>query len=60
MPKYKNISQEDLSLPNIGIVKSGEEIDQPEGFNNANFQKVGETKQEVSQKKEEKANEETN
>jgi len=42
MPKYKNISEKDLFLPGIGIVNAGEFIDQPDGFNNANFEKVGE------------------
>ncbi len=40
MSKYKNISDKDLSIPGIGIVKAGEEREMPEGFNNANFKKV--------------------
>lgn len=42
--KYKNISGQDLELPGVGVVKAGEIITQPEGFNNANFEKVGEAK----------------
>ena len=44
MPQYKNISDKDLTLPEIGIVKAGEFTEQPDGFNNANFEKVGEVK----------------
>ena len=44
MPQYKNISDKDLMLPGIGVVKAGENIEQPDGFNNANFEKVGEAK----------------
>jgi hypothetical protein len=44
MPKYKNISEQDLELPGVGVVKAGGVITQPEGFNNANFEKVGEVK----------------
>jgi len=42
--KYKNITKIDLELPNIGIVKAGEVVELPEGFNNANFTKVVEAK----------------
>lgn len=38
--KYKNISDQDLSIPGVGIVKAGEVADLPEGFHNANFQSV--------------------
>ncbi len=47
MMKYyrqKNISDKDLSIPGIGIVKAGEEVELPEGFNNANFVKVKDKK----------------
>jgi len=40
MPKYKNISEQDLYLPRVGWVKAGEVTEQPDGFNNANFEKV--------------------
>jgi len=43
--KHKNISGIDLSIPNVGVVKAGEEREMPEGFNNVNFKKV-ETKEE--------------
>ena len=42
MPKYKNISGKDLWLPGIGNVKADETTEQPDGFNNANFETVGE------------------
>lgn len=38
--KYKNITNNDLHIPNIGIVKAGEEKEMPKGFNNANFKLV--------------------
>lgn len=52
--KFKNISNEELTLPEIGVVKAGETIEAPEGFNNANFEKVGEA---VRPKKEDKKEE---
>lgn len=59
MPKYKNISEQDLELPGIGIVKAGEIIEQPDGFNNANFEKVGEAEtKETPEFKEEESSEE--
>ena len=42
MPKYKNKTEKDLTLIGIGVVKAGEVITQPDGFNNANFEKVAE------------------
>ena len=38
--KYKNISKNDLTIPGIGLVKSGEIKNMPKGFNNSNFEKV--------------------
>jgi len=49
--KFKNITNQDLSIPDIGIVKAGEIKEMPEGFNNANFEKVKEEK--TSQKNDE-------
>lgn len=46
MPKYKNISGVELTLPGIGIVKPDGEIEVKEGLNNANFQLVAESKKE--------------
>lgn len=40
--KYKNISNRDLWLPGIGTLKADEVVEQPDGFNNANFEKVEE------------------
>lgn len=34
---YKNTSDQELSIPEVGMVKPGEEVEMPEGFNNANF-----------------------
>ena len=42
MKNYKNISGQNLTLPGIGVVKADEVIEQPDGFNNANFETVGE------------------
>jgi len=41
--EYKNVSEETLMLPGIGVVEPGQIIEVEEGFNNANFEKVGET-----------------
>jgi hypothetical protein len=40
MSKYKNISKEDLTLMGVGIIKSGEVVELPEDFHNANFIKI--------------------
>lgn len=37
---YKNISDQDLFLPGIGIVKAGAEVKVQEPLNNANFELV--------------------
>ena len=57
MPKYKNISGQDLELPGIGIVKADEVIEQPDGFNNANFEKVGEAEATTPETEEEESSE---
>ena len=38
--KFKNISEQDLSVPGVGTIKAGEVADLPEDFHNANFKKV--------------------
>lgn len=38
--KYKNISKEDLYIPNIGLVKSGSIVDTKIEINNQSFEKV--------------------
>ena len=38
--KFKNISEQDLSVPGVGIVKAGEIADLPADFHNANFKRV--------------------
>lgn len=55
--RHKNISNQDLTIPGIGIVKAGEEKEMPDGFNNANFVKVKDKKtkkeeEEIEEKKE--------
>jgi len=37
--KYKNISQDDLMVPNVGIIKSGETIETNIEINNVNSKK---------------------
>ena len=38
--KFKNISNKDLSIPDVGIVEAGDTVELPETFNNVNFQRV--------------------
>lgn len=38
--KFKNKSEQDLNVIGFGIVKSGETVELPEDFHNANFQKI--------------------
>lgn len=40
MAKHKNISNEALTVPGVGVVQPGEIRDMPEGFHNANFEQV--------------------
>lgn len=40
MNKYKNITNQDLYIPNIGLVKAGEVIETKLEINNSNFEKV--------------------
>jgi len=40
MSKFKNITKNDLSIPDIGIVKAGETREMPDGFHNLNFELV--------------------
>lgn len=42
--KFKNISEDKLSIPDFGEVEAGEIIEMPENFNNSNFKKVGKEK----------------
>lgn len=51
MPKYKNVSEDTLTLPGIGEVKPGETVEAEEGFNNANFEKVVEVDREPRRKR---------
>lgn len=38
--KYKNITKEDLYVPNVGLIKSGETVETKIEINNHNFEKV--------------------
>jgi hypothetical protein len=40
MNTYKNISNEDLYVPQVGLVKAGGEVKTEVDINNSNFQKV--------------------
>lgn len=42
--KYKNISQNDLMVPNVGIIKAGESIETNIEINNVNFKRLFEEK----------------
>lgn len=44
MIKFKNISDQELTVPGIGIIKPGEVVDAPADFHNVNFERV-ETKE---------------
>lgn len=38
--KYKNISQNDLMVPNVGLIKAGETIETNIEINNVNFKRI--------------------
>lgn len=38
--KFKNITDQDLSVIGVGIVKAGETVELPSNFHNINFQRV--------------------
>lgn len=38
--KYKNISHNDLMVPNVGIIKAGEVVETNIEINNVNFKKI--------------------
>ena len=42
--KYKNISNLDLFVPQVGLVKAGEEVLTEVDINNSNFEKVEKVK----------------
>ncbi len=45
MPKFKNISDKDLTVLGAGIIKAGETVELPSDFHNANFQRVTKSKE---------------
>jgi len=51
--KVKNITNQDLTIPGIGLVKAGGVVEVPEGFHNANFEKVKVEEKKVETKQEE-------
>lgn len=60
MKKVKNISDQDLAIPNVGIAKAGEIISVGDDFHNANFVEVGKEKSdERANEKDEEKEEET-
>lgn len=57
MKLVKNISEQDLSIPDVGVIKAGETGTVPDDFNNPNFEvaksgKAEAPKAEVNQTKE--------
>jgi hypothetical protein len=40
MKTVKNISEQELAIPEVGVVKSNETISVPDDFHNANFEVV--------------------
>ena len=54
MSKFKNKTDKDFTLPGIGLVKAGEVREMPDGFHNANFEKVGSEVVKPENKKEDK------
>jgi len=42
--KYKNISNRDLAIPNLGVVKAGETFESKDEIKNRNFEEVKEEK----------------
>ena len=56
MKTVKNLTDQELSLPNIGVVKAGETIEVPDDFHNGNFEDV-KTEKPVAPKKEVKVKE---
>jgi len=56
MNKYKNISATDLFVPQVGLVKAGEEVETEVDINNSNFQKVVPAKPAPEKVKEEDKN----
>jgi len=54
--KYKNISETDLFVPQVGLVKAGEVVETEVNINNSNFQKVEPAKPVQAKEKEEDKN----
>lgn len=50
--KFKNITENDYTIPGVGLVKAGEIVEMPEGFHNGNFEEI--KKKEVETKLETK------
>jgi hypothetical protein len=58
MKKFKNKSDRDLIIPDVGIVKAGEIVELPDGFHNANFEPVKPTREKAAEGKESNKNDE--
>jgi hypothetical protein len=50
MAVFKNKTKEDFFIPDVGLVRAGEEKEMPEGFNNSNFEKVEKTQDNKTKK----------
>lgn len=40
MATFKNTSDNDLEVPGVGMVQAGAQVELPEDFHNANFERV--------------------
>lgn len=49
MPKYKNVSGQTLTIPGIGEIQAGAEVEADE-INNANFELVADEQKEETKK----------
>jgi hypothetical protein len=48
--KFKNITDEALTVIGIGIVEAGATVEMPEDFHNANFQRITKEVKEIKDK----------
>ena len=51
--KYKNITEQEVTIPGVGIIEAGEEVEMPKDFNNANFKLVKSSKTKVEEDEDE-------
>jgi hypothetical protein len=48
--KFKNITDETLTVIGVGIVEAGETVELPEDFHNSNFQRITKEIKEIKDK----------